>query len=249
VKSAEHALREDLAALYRLVHLMGIDHRIYNHHSARIPGDPDHILINPFGLLQDEITAATLIKVDRDGNAADNPDATANQAGANIHWAVYDARDDIRCIAHHHSAAAVAVSALDEGILPMSQGAMQFYNRIGYHDYEGMVFSADEKPRLAASLGPHRAMLLRHHGALICGRSIPETYVLTDDLEKACRSQLLAMQSGGSVSLPDASVCEHTAQQFEQLPQPRGEQSDWPAALRRLERMGIDYKGNGAVPP
>ena len=234
--------------MYRLVHLMGIDHRIYNHHSSRIPGDADHILINPFGLLQDEITAAALIKVDRDGNAVDDPEAIANQAGAIIHWAIYDARNDVNCIVHHHSPAAVAVSTLKEGLLPLSQGAMQFYDRIGYHEYEGMVFCDDEKPRLAASLGAHRLMLLRHHGALICGRSIAESYVLTDDLEKACRSQLLAMQSGGSVLLPDPAVCEHTAQQFEHLPQPRGEHRDWPAALRRLDRMGIDYKGNGAIP-
>ena len=246
--SAERSIREGLAALYRLVHLMGIDHRIYNHHSARIPGDADHILINPFGLLQDEITAVSLIKVDRDGNAIDDPDATTNQAGAIIHWAIYDARDDVNCIVHHHSPAAVAVSALEEGLLPLSQGAMQFYNRIGYHEYEGMVFRDDEKPRLAASLGPHRLMLLRHHGALICGRSVTESYVLTDDLEKACRSQLLAMQSGGSILLPEPAVCEHTAQQFEQLPQPRGQHRDWPAALRRLDRMGIDYKGYDSVP-
>ena len=233
--------------MYRLVHLMGIDHRIYNHHSSRLPGDSDHILTNPFGLLQDEITAATLIKVDRGGHAIDDPDAAANQAGAIIHWAIYDARDDVNCIVHHHSPAAVAVSALAEGLLPLSQGAMQFYNRIGYHEYEGMVFSDDEKPRLAASLGRHRLMLLRHHGALICGRSITESYVLTDDLEKACRSQLLAMQSGGSILMPDAAVCEHTARQFEHLPQPRGQNHDWPAALRRLDRMGIDYKGYDSV--
>lgn len=246
--AAERSIREDLAALYRLVHLMGIDHRIYNHHSSRIPGDADHILINPFGLLQEEITAAALIKVDRDGNAVDDPEAIANQAGAIIHWAIYDARNDVNCIVHHHSPASVAVSTLKEGLLPLSQGAMQFYDRIGYHEYEGMVFCDDEKPRLAANLGPHRLMLLRHHGALICGRSIAESYVLTDDLEKACRSQLLATQSGGSVLLPDPAVCEHTAQQFEHLPQPRGEHRDWPAALRRLDRMGIDYKGNGAIP-
>ena len=239
----ERSTREDLAALYRLVHLMRIDHRIFNHHSARIPGDDDHILINPFGLLQDEITADTLIKVDRDGQAIDGAGADANRAGAIIHWAVYDARDDVRCIVHHHSAAAVAVSALDGGLLPLSQGAMQFYNRIGYHDYEGMVFSDAEKPRLAASLGPYRLMLLRHHGALVCGRSIAECFVLTDDLEKACRSQLLAMQSGGPLVLPSPDLCEHTAAQFEALPQPRGERLDWPAALRRLDRLGIDYKG------
>lgn len=241
-------MREGLAALYQLVHLMSIDHRIYNHHSSRLPGDADHVLINPFGLLQDEITAAALIKVDRDGNAVDDPDATANQAGAIVHWAIYDARDDVNCIVHHHFPAAVAVSTLEEGLLPLSQGAMQFYNRIGYHEYDGMVLCDGEKPRLAASLGPHRLMLLRHHGALICGRSITESYVLSDDLEKACRSQLLAMQSGGSVLLPDPAVCEHKAQQFEHLPQPRGEHIDWPAALRRLDRLGIDYKGNGAIP-
>ena len=238
----EKMVRLDLAALYRLIHRMGIDHRIYNHHSARLPDDEDHILINAFGLLQEEVTASNLIRVNRDGLSENNM-SSANQAGAIIHWGIYDARDDIQCIVHHHSAASVAVSSLKEGLLPISQGAMQFHNRIGYHDYEGLSFSKEEQPRLAKSLGSHRAMLLKHHGALICGRCIAEAYVLTDDLEKACRVQLMAMQSGGEVVLPEESIREHAATQFEGMPQPRGAEDDWPAALRSLDRMGIDYKG------
>lgn len=239
---AEQEVREDLAALYRLFDRMGLRHRIYNHHSARVPNDRDHILINPFGLLADEICASNLIKVDRAGEVVDRADAVPNKAGSIIHWAVYDARDDVQCVAHHHSAATVAVSSLECGLLPMSQGAMQFFNRVGYHEYEGLVFNADEQPRLAASLSDHRVLLLKNHGALICGRSIAETYVLTDDLEKACASQLLAMRSGAELHIPSDEVCEHTARQFEQMSQPRGEDRDWPAALRQLERLGIEYR-------
>jgi ribulose-5-phosphate 4-epimerase/fuculose-1-phosphate aldolase len=235
MKSTEQSVREDLAALYRLMHHMGLSHRIYNHHSARVPDDPDVILINSFGLSQDEVCASNLIKVGHDDN-------DSNQAASVIHWGIYDARDDVNCIVHHHSAATVAMSALDCGLLPMSQGAMQFFNRIGYHTYEGMTFNLDECPRLAASLGPHRAMLLKNHGALICARSVAEAYVLTDDLEKACKSQLLAMSSGANIVLPDDEICERTARQFEGMPQPRGESRDWPAALRTLERLNVDYR-------
>ena len=234
MKVTEKSVREDLAALYRLMHHMGISHRIYNHHSARVPDDPDVILINSFGLLQDEIRASNLIKVGRE-------DAESNQAASVIHWGIYDAREDVNCIVHHHSAATVAMSSLDCGLLPMSQGAMQFFNRIGYHVYEGMTFNLDECPRLAASLGPHRAMFLKNHGALICARSVAEAYVLTDDLEKACISQLLAMSGGANIVLPNNEVCERTARQFENMPQPRGEALDWPAALRLLERLNINY--------
>ena len=238
----ELKIRQDLAALYRLFELMGLGHRIYTHHSARVPGEPNHILINSFGMLQDEVCASNLIKVDNAGNVVDQHDAEPNKAGSIIHWAIYEARPDVQCIAHHHSAATLAIGALDCGLLPMSQGSMQFYNRIGYHEYEGMSFDAEEKPRLAASLGNHRAVLLKNHGALICGRSIAETYVLTDDLEKACKSQLLAMSIGAEIHLPSHEVCQHTARQFEAMPQPRGNDRDWPAAIRRLERLGVDYK-------
>ncbi len=233
--ASEQSVRENLAALYRLMHHMGLSHRIYNHHSTRLPGEPDLILINEFGLSQDEICASNLVKVGRE-------DADSNQAASVIHWGIYDARTDVNCIVHHHSAATVAMSALECGLLPMSQGAMQFFNRIGYHDYEGMTIDVDECPRLAASLGPHRVMLLKNHGALICARSIAEAYVLTDDLEKACKSQLLAMSSGANVVLPSDEICERTARQFEDMPQPRGETRDWPAAIRMLDRLNIEYR-------
>lgn len=239
---AEQATREDLAALYRVFDQMRLGHRIFTHHSARVPEEPEHILINPFGLLLDEVCASNLIKVNERGDVIDQPDSEPNKAASIIHWAVYQSREDVQCVAHHHSPSSVAVSALETGLLPMSQGAMQFYNRVGYHDYEGLAFNPDEQPRLAASLGPHRVLLLKNHGALICGRSIAETYVLTDDLEKACQSQLLAMSAGVKIEIPPHEVCEHTARQFEAMRQPRGQTRDWPAVLRRLDRLGVDYK-------
>lgn len=239
----EKKVREDLAALYRLLDQMELGHRIYSHHSARVPGDPAHMLLSPFGVLLEEVNASTFMKINRDGDSVDPPGVESNKAASILHWAAYNARDDVMCVAHYHSAATVAVGALETGLLPMSQGAMQFYNRIGYHDYEGPTFNPDEQPRLAADLGPHRVLLLRNHGALVCGRSVAETYVLIDDLEKACKSQLLAMSSGAELKLPSHEVCEQTALHFEaSMPQPRGETRDFPAALRELDRLGIEYK-------
>ncbi len=240
--SEEQQARENLAALYQLLDQIGLGHRIYTHHSTRVPHESDFILINPFGLLLHEVSASNLIKVNHAGDATNQEEVDPNKAASIIHWAIYDARDDVQCVIHHHSAASVAVSALQEGLLPMSQGAMQFYKRIGYHDYEGLAFNPDEQPRLAASLGSHRAMLLKNHGALICARSIPEAYVLAEDLEKACKSQLLAMATAAKLDLPPDVICESTSRQFESLPQPRGETRDWPAALRMLDHLGIESK-------
>ena len=239
--SDDWALRVDLAALYQLLHLKNLGDRIFTHHSARLPGDSDRILLNPFGLHLDEVTATKLIRIGRDGSTVEDESFEANKAAAIIHWAVYDARPDIYCIIHHHAPECVAVASMKCGLLPLTQVGMQFHNRIGYHAYEGLSFDSDEKSRLATDLGRHNVLMLKNHGVLVCGSSVSEAYVRADDLQNTCATQMLAMSAGVELELPKPEVCEHTARQFEALPSPRGALDDWPALLRLLARHRIDY--------
>jgi ribulose-5-phosphate 4-epimerase/fuculose-1-phosphate aldolase len=243
VSEAEWEVRCDLAACYRLMHHQGMTDRINTHISARVPGGEGHFLLNPVGLLFDEVTASNLVKIDRAGKPvdADNP-YDVNPAGYVIHAAVLQARADVQCVIHHHTPAGVAVSALAEGLLPVSQHSLQFYNRIGYYDYDGFATqSADgEKAKIARGLGNHRAMMMRNHGVVVAGGSVGEAFCTMDDLEQACRSQLLAQGTGRPLHLPPPEVCEKTAQQFANIGRPRGE-TEWPAMRRMLDRMGVRY--------
>ena len=240
VSSEEWQVRVDLAACYQLCHQDGITDRINTHISARVPDNDGHFLLNPLGLLFDEITASSLVKIDMNGNKVGDSAFEVNQAGYVIHSAVLDARPDVNCALHHHSAAGIAVSSLKEGLLPMSQHALQFHNRIGYHDYEGIALEEDERERLGASLGRHSAMLLRNHGVITAADSVAETYLLMDSLEVACKSQLMAQAAGGEIHLPPPEVCESTAQQYEH-PRDWRATLEWDAQLRRLDRLGIEY--------
>lgn len=234
VPEAEWRARVDLAACYRLAARQGWGDLIYTHVSLRLPGRDDVFLINPFGLSFDEITASNLLPVDLDGRVVEGSGRRANPSGFAIHGAVHRARADAHCVIHLHTDAGIAVSALEAGLLPLSQHAMRFWRDIAAHDYQGIAFGADEQARFVAELGGHRAMLLRNHGTLTCGRTVAEAYVLMDTLEKACRTQLLAM-AAGAVSMPPDEILARTHAQLTADPAPEGG-LEWPALLRGVWR-------------
>jgi ribulose-5-phosphate 4-epimerase/fuculose-1-phosphate aldolase len=193
VSDEEWAARLDLAACYRLAVHFGMTDLIYTHISARVPGPEHHFLINAFGLLWDEISASTLVKVTLDGEVVEDPTGSGiNRAGYVIHSAVHRARPDVGCVMHTHTQAGIAVSAQEDGLLPLSQHAMRFSNSIAYHDYEGLALDLDEQVRLVSDLGDRPAMILRNHGLLVCGESVAQTFDLMYYLERACRTQVSA---------------------------------------------------------
>ena len=265
VSAVEWDLRVDLAACYRLVARYGMTDLVYNHMTARVPGPEHHFLINPYGMLYDEITASSLIKVDLAGNVVAKPDGldySVNAAGYVIHSAVHEAREDIVCIIHTHTRAGIGVSALAEGLLPLSQTAMRFHGHLAYHDYEGPAFNRGEKERLVRDLGTRNAMILRNHGLLACGPSIPQAFNLIYWLENACRIQVDILSCNRPLHLPPAGVIEGTADALsgaeitldnERETNPhlkRDAQSlgsgygmlEWPALLRALDRVDPSYR-------
>ena len=242
----EWRARRDLAACYRLVDHFGWTDLIYNHITLRAPGDGHHILINPYGLHYEEVSASNLVKIDLEGNKIEPSDYGINQAGYVIHSAIHGAREDVRCVVHTHSRFGVAVSCLEEGFVPMTQGGLQFYNRIAYHDYEGIALDLDERSRLVADLGDKNAMILRNHGLLTCGRSVPEAFSRMFYLEQACQVQIDTLSSGRKLSRLSGQVSEHTAQQWEgggDGSLHKDEESlEWTAMLRLLDRRDPSYR-------
>ena len=214
--STERQVREDLAAAYRLVAHYGMDDSIYTHISARVPGTDDQFLINPFGMLFRDITASSLVKIDLEGRILDDSPYDVNPAGFTIHSAVHAARHDAACVLHTHTVAGVAVSSLACGLQPCNQWALQFYQRVVYHDFEGIALDPEERERLVADLGPTaRALILRNHGLVTLGRTVSEAFILMLNLERACRVQVAIQSSGLPVYPVPAEVCEKTAQQYE----------------------------------
>src|SRR5512134_1081480 len=215
VSPAEWDMRVDLAACYRLVARYGMTDLVYNHITARIPGPEHHILINAYGMLYEEITASSLLKVDLDGNVVARPegiDYSVNAAGYVIHSAVHAAREDVTCVIHTHTRAGIAVSAMQEGLLPLSQTAMRFHGHLAYHDYEGPAFNRGERDRLVADLGARNAMVLRNHGLLACGQSIPQAFNVIYWLENACRIQVDALGCNRPLRVPPGAVVAGTAE-------------------------------------
>jgi ribulose-5-phosphate 4-epimerase/fuculose-1-phosphate aldolase len=240
VSPQEWQAREDLAACYRLcVHYRMTD-MIYNHISLKIPGT-DHFLINAFGLLYEEVSASNLVKVDIDGNLLDDDGLDVNPAGFVIHSAIHKARHDLACVFHTHTRAGVAISARREGLLPISQHAMRFYNRVGYHTYEGIALDLDEQRRLVDDLGAHDVLILRNHGLLTAGAGVREAFELMYYLELACQIQLDAAGGGSELVMPSAEVCEHAAQQFA-TSNDFILGRDWAALRRMLNRKEPDYR-------
>ena len=241
ISPQEWDVRVALAACYRLVHLSGWTDLVFTHISARVPGTEEHFLLNPFGFAFDEVTASSLVRIDLGGNVVDGSGARIHKAGFVIHSAVHGARPDAGCVIHTHSIAGMAVSMLSDGLLPLSQHAQLFYGRLGYHDYEGLALNLDERQRLVRDLGSNPAMILRNHGLLVVGRDVPEAFSILHHLEKACQAQLAAQATGAALNVPPEEVSRATAAQgFGSEGAPFGE-IEWPAMLRRLDRIDPDY--------
>ncbi len=242
VSPAEWRLRVDLAACYRLVALYGMSDLTYNHISARIEAS-DAFLINAFGLLYEEITASSLVKVDHEGRVLAKPDLPygVNPAGFVLHSAVHAARPEIGCVIHTHSVAGMAVASMKCGLLPLTQTAMRFA-RVAYHDYEGVVLDLDEQARLVRDLGDCEAMILRNHGVLVVGATIPEAFNTLYRLERACQSQLLAMAATSELILPSPELVAATARQYQPGVRRRFGLMEWPALLRKLDRIDPGYR-------
>ena len=236
---AEWEVRKDLAAAYRLVALYGWEDLVFTHLSARVPGPEHHFLINPYGMLFDEITASSLVKVDQDGEIVD-PGATnrVNPAGFTIHSAVHMAREEAGAVLHLHAADGVAVSAHKNGLLPLSQTAMLCLDHLSYHDFEGVALNLDERERLAKDLGDKNLMLLRNHGTLSVGKDVGEAFTYMYFLMKGCEIQVRAMAQGETYQ-PSAEAIATTSDQSKSLGM--ASKLTWPALLRKLERAGSDY--------
>ena len=242
VSDAERQVRQDLAAAYRLVALCGMDDSIYTHISARVPDTQDQFLINPYGWLFRDITASSLVKIDLEGRILGDSPHDVNPAGFTIHSAVHAARHDAACVLHTHTVAGVAVSSLAAGLQPCNQWALQFYNRVAYHAFEGIALDHAERDRLVTDLGPTaRALILRNHGLVTLGRTVAEAFILMHNLDRACKVQLAIQPTGQAVHPVPHDVAERTARQYEsgdskRLPgQPDPNAREWRAFLRRLE--------------
>jgi ribulose-5-phosphate 4-epimerase/fuculose-1-phosphate aldolase len=242
ISEAEWRVRVDLAACFRLSEMLGWSDLVYTHISARVPGRDDQYLLNRFGDGFDEITASRLARVDFSGDVTDGSDALIHKAGFVVHSAVHGARADARCVIHTHTVAGMAISMLRDGLQPLSQHANLFYGRIGYHDYEGLALELDERARLVRDLGPHPAMILRNHGLLAVGETVAEAFSIMHHLEQACRAQLAAMAAGAPLMIPSEAARQKTAAQGFGSPDAPFGKVEWPAMLRRLDRISPDFR-------
>ncbi|MDV2080108.1 class II aldolase/adducin family protein [Marinobacter xestospongiae] len=242
VSAEEWQLRVDLAAAYRLIALYGWDDLIFTHISARIPGDDHHFLINPYGMMFDEITASSLVRVDQDGNKLDPDDFDINPAGFTIHSAIHAVREDVVCVMHTHTTEGVAVSAQQHGLLPLSQQSLFPLSNLAYHDYEGVALREDEKARLQADLGGNNFMILRNHGLLTTGGSIADAFLGMYILQKACEVQIRALAGNQPLTpIPDGIV-DTIRQQAEQVTRGMGGKLAWPGLLRKLDRINAGFR-------
>lgn len=242
VSAEEWQARVDLAAAYQLVADYGWDDLVFTHISARVPGPEHHFLINPYGMMFEEITASSLVKVDLEGRIVMESDYKINPAGFTIHSAVHAAREDALCVMHLHTDYGIAVSAQATGLLPISQQALFVLASLGYHDYEGLALNDEEKPRLVADLGKKTFLILRNHGLLTVGQSVADAFLSMFLLERACRIQILAQTGGGKlISISDEILKQIPAQEAVVTQGSRGNLA-WPALLRRLDRMGSNFR-------
>ncbi|MBC2642207.1 MULTISPECIES: class II aldolase/adducin family protein [unclassified Rhodococcus (in: high G+C Gram-positive bacteria)] len=243
----EAELRRELAAVYRLLAHFKMTDLIFTHVSVRLPGPEHHFLINPYGLLFEEITASNLVKIGLDGELVEPSEYRVNPAGFVIHGAIHEARADAQCVLHTHTKAGCAVAAQERGLLPLNQISMEFYSRVGYHDYEGIALNSAERERLVEDLGNHPAMILRNHGLLTVGETAAEAFLRMFYLEKACDIQIAA-QASGELRVPSSEIAEHTARQFageaatDDYTDDQAYEMAWAALLRLLDRTAPDYK-------
>ena len=242
VSPEEWQKRVDLAACYRLMDLYGMTEMSANHITTQVPGEPGAFLLNPHGMLYDQMTASCFIKVNLAGDILFNPtDYTINKAGYVIHSCIHAARHDIDCIIHSHTIAGMAVSAMKCGLLPLAQTSMRFA-RIAYHDYEGVVLNTDEQPRLLANLGDGEAMILRNHGLLTVGASIPEAFNTMFRLERACQVQVAAMAANTELTLPPEPVVMYSYRLYQPGVRRRFGVLEWPALLKKLDRIDPSFR-------
>jgi ribulose-5-phosphate 4-epimerase/fuculose-1-phosphate aldolase len=242
VSPEEWQLRIDLAACYRAIALYGWDDLVFTHVSARVPGPQDHFLINAYGMMFEEITASSLVKVDQSGDKVLESPYDVNPAGFVIHSAVHEARHDAACVIHTHTRAGVAISAQAEGLQPLSQSSLFPYATLAYHDYEGVALNDDEKPRLVADLGGKHALILRNHGLLTVGQTIADAFLMMYMLETACQIQVMAQSSGGELIRIPAPIVDGIQAQAEQVLKGLGGQLIWPGLLRKLDRRDASYR-------
>jgi len=242
VSREEWEARVDLAAAYRLVANYGWDDLIFTHLSARVPGPEHHFLINPYGMMFEEITASSLVKVNLAGEIAMPSPYFINPAGFTIHSAVHAARQDALCVIHLHTDYGIAVSAQAAGLLPISQQALFALSSLAYHEYEGLALNEDEKSRLVADLGNRSNMILRNHGLLTVGKTAAEAFLSMYMLERACRIQILSQSGGGSLLPVDDSVLQSVAAQLGAVTVGQGAQLTWPGLLRKLDRMDSSFR-------
>jgi ribulose-5-phosphate 4-epimerase/fuculose-1-phosphate aldolase len=233
--------RVDLAAAYRLVALFGWDDLVFTHISVRVPGTTDRFLINPYGLLFEEITASSLVEVDHEGNKLDDSPYPVNPAGFIIHSAVHAARPEVQCVLHVHSLNGVAVSAQRGGVLPLSQQSIFVLSSLGYHDYEGVALRDDEKPRLVRDLGANRFLMLRNHGLLTVGTSVADAFLNMYLFEATCAIQIRAQAGGGALVSVAPGIIETAQQQAAKATLGQGAGLTWPGLLRRLDRRSPGY--------
>jgi len=234
---AEWQTRVDLAAAYRLVALFHWDDLVFTHISARVPGEDNAFLINPYGMLFEEITASSLVKVDHEGNKLSESPYPVNPAGFTIHSAVHAARHEVGCVLHTHTLNGIAVSAQAEGLLPLSQQSIFVLGSLGYHDYEGVALRDDEKPRLVRDLGENSYLMLRNHGLLTVGRTIADAFQAMYLFETCCSIQVRAQAGGGKLVHVQPEIIATARQQAAQVTRGMGSQLIWPGLLRRLDRQ------------
>lgn len=241
VSAEEWQARVNLAAAYRLVALYGWDDLIFTHISARIPGPEHHFLINPYGMMFEEITASSLVKVDMQGRKLMESAYEINPAGFTIHSAIHAAREDAQCVMHTHSLNGVAVSAQKDGLLPISQQSSIVMSGLGYHDYEGIALRDDEKPRLVQDLGDKMFLMLRNHGLLTVGGSPADAFLSMYLFEAACMIQVRAQSGGGELILVPEKVQEDNKMLAQMVLRGMGGALAWPGLLRKLDRKNPGY--------
>jgi ribulose-5-phosphate 4-epimerase/fuculose-1-phosphate aldolase len=242
-KRTEKEVRRDLAAAYRLAAMEGWGDTIYTHLSATVPDESGVYLINQYGLTMEEVTASNLVKVDLAGAVVDGTKRKVNPTGFAIHGAIHKARQDVECVIHLHAPWSVALSIIPEGLIPASQWAMRFFKRIGRHPYEGLALGEKERTRLVRNLGQLDGVILENHGLLMVGRTVSEAYMLTLLFEKAARAQLRAMAAtGGQLMIVAEEVVQLTQAQWIGNGSIRDGDDEWPAMLRKLERVSPDYQ-------
>lgn len=244
--NAERQIRIQLAAAYRLVDYFGWTELIYGHLTARVPGPEHHFLINPYGLNYDEVTASNLVRIDVDGNVVGDSDYPVSRAGFVIHSAIHMSDDESnQCVMHTHTRAGMAVAALDSGLLPISMTSTRFFDRVAYHDYEGVSLYDDERERLLTSLGSKKAMILRNHGLLTVGSTVAEAFLNLYRLERACQVQLDAAAAGTLRVLPD-NIAEKSAREIDEFSELESDNGvgavEFAALMRKLDKIDPSYR-------